>query len=61
MTSNDTKGRTMDTVTAIVKRIVADKNLTSGFVIDLLIIDKLQDAGLPVSQDNISLVNAAIN
>ena len=51
----------MDTVTAIVKRIVADKNLTSGFVIDLLIIDKLQDAGLPVSQDNISLVNAAIN
>ena len=56
MTNNNTTDETMQTVIAAVKMIQDTKFISSGFVLNLVIVEQLNLAGLEVSQPNIDLV-----
>ena len=62
MTNNKTKELTMNEITlnevaAAVKNIVETKSISSGFVIQLTIINTLKVAGLLATQGNIDKVH----
>jgi len=60
MTNNNTKSKARNEAISAVKMIIDTKFISSGFVIDLVIIKELQNANIDICQDNINFVLAAI-
>jgi len=60
MTNNNTKSKAMNEAISAVKMIIDTKFISSGFVIDLVIIKELENANIDICQDNINFVLAAI-
>jgi hypothetical protein len=62
MTNNNTaQESTMNEVAAAVQNIIDTKFISSGFVIQLTIVNELTAAGFAVSQENIDKIQEMIN
>ncbi len=62
MTNNNTaQESTMNEVAAAVQNIIDTKFISSGFVIQLTIVNELTAAGFAVSQENIDKITEMIN